>query len=126
MKKLAFALTLVAAATSAQAQKVFRCVDERGKTYYTEQPGPQCKPVRIDVDPAKPAPAKPPAATSAEQPAGKVNVSKATVAARAKEQHCSGLSNAARLLAEGKTNLNTAVASTRRAAIEKELAKSCQ
>ena len=36
------AFLLVPASAGAQAQ-VFKCVDERGRTYYSDKPGPRCK-----------------------------------------------------------------------------------
>ncbi len=38
-------LLLLGAPLAAQAQQLHRCVDERGKTYYTEHPTAKCRPV---------------------------------------------------------------------------------
>ena len=44
------ALVLLAIALPAQAQ-MYKCVDERGKAYYRDQPGSGCKPVDIRASP---------------------------------------------------------------------------
>ena len=125
MKRLALALALLAATTAhAQTQKVFRCVDERGGTYYTEKPGPNCKQTRIDTAPGQAQPPKAPAAKSAEQ---KPRVAKSSASAPlTKERHCSGLSKEVTQLSSGKSRLDPGAAAVRLAGIEAELARSCQ
>ncbi len=128
MKILALALLLLAA-SSAQAQKVFRCVDERGKSTYTEKPGKNCKPIRVDPAPGTPAPAlaagkAPPAATaggetSAVLPFRPVRQSAPTKLTR--KAHCDGLMAEAQRLGDA-----TAPGAARRlAGITQELNRSC-
>jgi len=49
LKTLALALLLVAAFPS--AAQMYKCVDERGVTHYTEQPRPGCKGGKVDIRP---------------------------------------------------------------------------
>ncbi len=119
---LAFGLAMLAG--SVHAQQIFRCVDERGKTYYTEKPGPSCKPTRIDAEPGKP-PAKAPAAKAPEgQPPRPV--AKSAPAPLTREAHCRGLSREVAQADAGKSKLQPAAAAARRSAIDKEIAKSCE
>jgi Domain of unknown function (DUF4124) len=52
MKPLALAL-LLAAAFPAAAQ-MYKCVDERGITHYTDKPRPDCKGAKVDIWPIPP------------------------------------------------------------------------
>ena len=127
MKRLALALALLAATTAhAQTQKVFRCVDERGGTYYTEKPGPNCKQTRIDTAPGQDRAPKAPAAKSADRQNQKARIAKQSASAPlTKERHCSGLSKEAAQLSSGKSRLDPGAAAVRLAGIEAELARSC-
>jgi hypothetical protein len=118
---LALGLALLAGG-SGHAQQILRCVDERGKTYYTEKPGPNCKPTRIDAEPGKP-PAKAPAVKAPEkQPRP---VAKSAPAPLTREAHCRGLSSEVARFDAGKSRLQPAAAAARRSAVDKEIAKSC-
>jgi hypothetical protein len=137
VKLLVLAL-LALAASSAQAQKVFRCVDERGRSTYTEKPGKNCKPVRVDPAPGTAAPSpsaagKPPPPSAAGQappasaaggqrsvPFRPVKQSAATKLTR--QVHCDGLVAEAQQL-DGATS---ASAARRLAGITKELNRSCR
>lgn len=128
MKCLALSLALLAAgAAHAQTQKVFRCVDARGATYYTEKPAPGCKPTRIESGQSvAPAPkAATPAATVNPQALGP-NVKRSFSPAPSAKAHCDGLANEAARMNAGNTNLRSPAADTRRANIEKELERSCR
>lgn len=59
------ALALLAAAVPAQAQ-MYKCVDERGVTHYTDKPRPGCKGGPVDIRPIPPVSGKtaPPAGGS--------------------------------------------------------------
>ncbi len=111
---------LVASPVQAQAQKVFRCVDQNGKTYYTEQPGPSCKPVRIDA-PAKPAPAAKPMSPVPSKARAKASAA----APLTLQAHCEGLAREAARMDSGKSSLEGSAAATRRAGIGRELDRSC-
>lgn len=122
MTPAALPLALVIAvlvASPVQAQKVFRCVDPNGKTVYTEQPGPSCKPVRIDA-PAKP----PPAAKKAEVPS-KARAKSSAAAPLTLQAHCEGLAREAARMDSGKSSLEGSAAARRRAGIGSELDRSC-
>ena len=47
------AAVLLAASTAAQAQ-MYKCVDERGVTHYSDKPRPDCKGQKIDIQPIPP------------------------------------------------------------------------
>lgn len=126
MKRLALGIVLLTALT-AHAQKVYRCVDSRGATYYTEKPGPGCKPTSID--------SKPEAAPSAKGGAPAAKQEPLPNAARVRQSgpmplsakaHCDGLSNEEARLKSGKSGLPGSAADRRLAGIEKELNKSCR
>lgn len=55
---------LLAASLAVHGQQLHRCVDERGKTFYTEHPTAKCRPVG-GTQSARPAPPPPPAAKAA-------------------------------------------------------------
>jgi hypothetical protein len=128
MKRLALCLVLLAA-TTAQAQKVFRCVDPGGKTYYTEKFAPGCKSTGIDAAPeaaaaakaaaAKEAAAK--AAAKANPPSKPPNVKYSGPMPLTPKAHCDGLRAEAARLASGKPE----VANMYLPGIQKELARSC-
>ena len=61
---------LLAASLAAQGQQLHRCVDERGKTFYTEHPTAKCRPVG-GTQSARPAPPTPPAAGAAKGAKGR-------------------------------------------------------
>lgn len=126
MKRFALTLALLAATAAhaqAQAQKVFRCVDERGGTYYTEKPGPNCKQTRIETAPGQARPPKAPAAKDAE----KTRVVKRSAPGPVtREAHCSALSNEVAQLSGGKSKLDPGFAAHRLSGIQTELARSCQ
>lgn len=56
---------LLAASLAAHAQQLHRCVDERGRTFYTEHPTAKCRPV-AGTQLSRPAP---PPAAAAKAPA---------------------------------------------------------
>jgi hypothetical protein len=133
MKRLAVGLALLTAAT-AHAQKVFRCVDARGGTYYTEKFAPGCKATTIDSAPAAAAAEKAAKGAAAKAAAAKANLSPPTgpnvrqsgpmpLSAKA---HCAGLSNEAAQLTSGKSSLPQEVADVRLAGIRQELGRSCR
>ena len=120
MKILALAL-LVLAASSAQAQKVFRCVDDRGKSTYTEKPGKNCKPVRIDVAPGKAAD-KPPAAAAQSGQLVERPVRQSAATKLTKKAHCDGIAAEAQQIGD-----STAPGmARRRAGLIEELNRSCR
>jgi len=135
LKRFALGLALLTAAT-AHAQKVFRCIDARGGTYYTEKFAPGCKATGIDSAPeaaaaekaAKAAAAK--AAAAAEKarttPPTGPNVKQSGPMPLTAKAHCAGLSNEAAQLTSGKTNLPPEVADMRLAGIRQELGRSCR
>ena len=128
MKLLALGLALLTA-TTAHAQKVFRCVDERGGTYYTEKPGPGCKPTRIDAAPGAAPTAKP--AAKAGTPAldtqgAKTPVKQSGPTPLTVKAHCDGLSREAARMNSGRSSLPSASAEARLAGIQKELERSCR
>ena len=128
MKRLALSLILLAAgAAHAQVQKVFRCVDARGVTYYTEKPAPGCKPTRIESGQSTaPAPkVAAPAAKANPQDIGP-NVKRSFTPKPTAKAHCDGLADEAARLNAGKTSLASQAADVRRAGIQKELDKSCR
>ena len=140
MKRLAVGLALLTAAT-AHAQKVFRCVDARGGTYYTEKFAPGCKATTIDAAPdaaaaakaeakkaaaAKAAAAKAAAAKADLSPPTGPNVKQSGPMPLTAKAHCAGLSNEAAQLSSGKNNLPREVADMRLAGIQKELDRSCR
>src|SRR6266850_1756387 len=47
------AAVLLAASTAAQAQ-MYKCVDERGVTHYSDKPRPDCKGQKVDIQPIPP------------------------------------------------------------------------
>ena len=114
---IGLALAVLLAAGPAQAQKIFRCADERGRTFYTEKPGPNCKPTRIDSVPADapvlkaPVARTPPKASSAQT-------------ARLPIGHCDSLSNDAARLSAG-TAAGDPAANSRRLAGIQEALKDC-
>jgi len=122
-------LTATAAQAQAQAQKVFRCVDERGGTYYTEKPGPGCKPTRIDSAPGT-APAAKPAAKAGTQASdtqgAKTPVKQSGPTPLTVKAHCDGLSREAARMNSGRSSLPSASAEARLAGIQKELERSCR
>jgi hypothetical protein len=132
MKRLAVGLALLTAAT-AHAQKVFRCVDARGGTYYTEKPAPGCKATTIDSAPdaaaaekaAKAAAAKAAAKANMAPPTGP-NVKQSGPMPLTAKAHCDGLSREAAQLAAKKTSLPQEVADMRLAGIRQELDRSCR
>jgi hypothetical protein len=136
MKHLVFGLAslglaaLLATAAQAQTQKVFRCVDARGATYYTEKAAPGCRPTRIESGQSTPAPAPAPSAgtpaAKANTAAPGVNVRRSFTPAPTAKAHCDGLANEAARLNAGKTSLVSSVADARLANIDKELARSCR
>ncbi len=122
MKRFALALALLAATTAqAQTQKVFRCVDERGRTYYTEKPGPNCKQTRIDTRPGQ---AGRPNAPAKEAEKTRM-VKRSAPGPLTKAAHCSALSNEAAQLSGGKSPLDPGAVSHRLSGIQQELARSC-
>jgi len=128
VKHLALGLALLTAtAAHAQTQKVFRCVDARGAVYYTEKPGPGCKPTRIqsgsDAAPEEKPAAKAPATTT---PDPKSRVRQSAAAPLTTKAHCDGLSREAARLDTGKSSLPSSVADARRSGIQKELERTCQ
>ena len=52
LKAIAFALLLLAASTA--AAQMYKCVDERGVTHYTDKPRPGCKGGAVDIRPIPP------------------------------------------------------------------------
>jgi len=129
VKRLALGLVLLTAMTAhAQTQKVFRCVDARGATYYTEKPGPGCKPTSIDSKPeAAPAAKASAPAAKAEPLPNQARVRQSGPMPLTAKAHCDGLSNDAARLKSGKSGLPSGPAADRRlAGIEKELNKSCR
>lgn len=126
MKRVALGLVLLTAMT-AHAQKVYRCVDSRGATYYTEKPGPGCKPTSIDSKPEAAPGAKggAPAAKPEALPS-QARVRQSGPMPLTPKAHCNGLSNDAARLKSGKSGLPAAAADRRLAGIEKELQKSCR
>jgi len=129
MKRLAVGLALLTAAT-AHAQKVFRCVDARGGTYYTEKFAPGCKATAIDAAPeaaaAAKAAAKKPAAKAQVTPPTGPNVRQSGPMPLTAKAHCDGLSNEAAQLSSGKTSLPPETAAMLLAGIQKELDRSCR
>lgn len=63
------ACLLLGASLAAHGQQLHRCVDERGRTFYTEHPSAKCRPVG-GTQLNRPAPA-PPAAKAAPQAGAK-------------------------------------------------------
>jgi hypothetical protein len=129
MKRLALFLVLIAA-TTAHAQKVFRCVDAQGKAYYTEKFAPGCKSTGIDAAPAAAAAAKEAAAKEAAAKAAAIanpppskppNVKYSGAMPLTPKAHCDGLRAEAARLASGKPE----VANMYLPGIQKELARSC-
>jgi hypothetical protein len=53
LKPSAIAAIALLATASAHAQ-MYKCVDERGTTHYTDKPGPECKGGKVDIRPAPP------------------------------------------------------------------------
>jgi hypothetical protein len=53
LKPSAIAAIAVLTAASAHAQ-MYKCVDERGTTHYTDKPGPECKGDKVDIRAAPP------------------------------------------------------------------------
>ena len=126
MKRLALGLLLLTAMT-AHAQKVYRCVDSRGATYYTEKPGPGCKPTSIDSKPEGAPAAKGSAPAAKPEPLpNQARVRQSGPMPLTPKAHCDGLSNEAARLKAGKSGLPGPAADRRLAGIEKELNKSCR
>ena len=126
MKRLALGLFLLTAMT-AHAQKVYRCVDSRGATYYTEKPGPGCKATSIDSKPETAPGAKSAAPAAKPDPLpNQARVRQSGPMPLTPKAHCDGLSNEAARLKSGKSSLPGSAANRRLAGIEKELEKSCR
>ena len=126
MKRLALGLLLLTAMT-AHAQKVYRCVDSRGATYYTEKPGPGCKATSIDSKPETAPGAKRAAPAAKPDPLpNQARVRQSGPMPLTPKAHCDGLSNEAARLKAGKSGLPGPAADRRLAGIEKELNKSCR
>jgi len=126
MKRLALGLVLLTAMT-AHGQKVYRCVDSRGGTYYTEKPGPGCKPTSIESKPESAPAAKGSAPAAKPQPLpNQARVRQSGPMPLTAKAHCDGLSNEAARLKAGKSGLPGPAADTRLAGIEKALDKSCR
>jgi hypothetical protein len=53
LKPLLLAAVAVLVSASAHAQ-MYKCVDDRGVTHYTDKPGPDCKGDKVDIRPAPP------------------------------------------------------------------------
>jgi hypothetical protein len=134
VKRVALFFALLAA-TAAQAQQVFRCVDARGKTYYSEAFAPGCKRTGIESTPeadaaakkaaaAKAAAAKAAAKAEASPPTGP-NVKQSGPMPLTAKAHCDGLSNEAARLMAGKSGLPPETADMRLSGIQKELKRSC-
>jgi hypothetical protein len=100
VKKIALAAVLLLIPLSAAAQMV-KCVDERGRTHYTDKPEIDCKTAKSTTTlSAAPAPAKPPApptkAPSAKKPGAQAKAGSKQYAYTAEER--------AQFLAECKKN----------------------
>ena len=126
VKHLALGLALLTAtAAHAQTQKVFRCVDARGATYYTEKPAPGCKPTRIESGQSI-APAPKAGAPRAKAGGPPPNLRRSFTPAPSAKAHCEGLAGEAARLNSGKTSLAASAADARLAGVEKELERSCR
>jgi len=53
LKPSAIAVLGLLAAAPVHAQ-MYKCVDDRGVTHYTDKPGPECKSEKVDIRPAPP------------------------------------------------------------------------
>jgi hypothetical protein len=128
--RLALVLALLAA-TTAHAQRIYRCVDARGVVSYTEKPSPECKATRIETSPAPTstpgASANPAAKAPPPLPASATRVVKQSApTALTAKAHCDGLSREAAILSgEKNSSLSAEAQQQRLAGIRKELQRSC-
>lgn len=112
------------AAAGAAAGKAYRCVDEKGRTLYTDsKTDARCKTVRIDPPPGG---ASPKPAAKAPPPRKSQAVKQAAAEPRTRKTHCAAIARASADFAKGKTGgLDRNAASQRQASIDKEYSKSC-